>query len=397
MNALKDNKFLYIIAFGAMFMMGYVDGMRGPLIPYIRSTFGVNYSSIGVMLLMANLGYLIASFLGGIFCDKVGQKKVAVFGFICVFSGILGIYLSFSFGLFLFMMALLNIGMGSIEMSTNSLISIIVLKKQALIMSLLHFFYGAGASIGPRYSGLLLSINIEWQRIYFYSLVLVALLLIYLIVVRYPQGRSSGHRNKLPFSSIIGDRKVLLFGAFIGFYYSTELGVANWLVNYLNVIHNMEELESSFYLSLFFGLFTLGRLFGGFVVEKIGYVNSIISFMVVSMLLFGGGIILGRQYVFLISFCGLSFSIVFPTTVTVILNEFKVSTSSVLGFIITMGSAISMASNWLIGKLNDLLGVRAGFNSILGFVLIVVILSLSLKVVVENAKERVHEADNIQL
>lgn len=375
----KNFKYLYVVAFGAMFMMGIIDSMRGPMIPGIRSTFDVSYSSIGGMLFIASLGFLISTFFGGVLCDKLGQKKVMYFGYMCVILGILGVSWSMNFGMFLFTMGFLNIGLGSIEMSVNSLVSIIFVKNQAVMMNLLHFFYGVGASIGPRYSGVLLNRGIMWQKIYFFSLLMVASLLAYMAFIRFPEGTKYGDKDTVSFSMIIKDRKVLLFGIIVGFYFASELGVANWFANYLGVVYEMDELSSSFYLSVFFGVFTLGRLGGGFIAERMGYLNSILVFMTAAFLLFTGGIILGNKYVMLISFCGLSFSIVFPTLMTVILSQFKKSTSSTLGVIITMGSGINMLSNWLIGVVNDIFGVRVGFIVIIGFIAVFLGLFIALR------------------
>lgn len=372
-------KFLYVVAYGAMFMMGIIDSMRGPMIPGIRATFNVNYSSIGSMFLIASLGFLIATFFSGILCDRLGQKKVMYFGYVCAFFGILGIAYSSNFGIFLLMMGFLNIGMGAIEMSVNSLVSIIFVKNQAVMMNLLHFFYGAGSSVGPRYSGILLNSNIRWQNIYLWSLVIVAGLLIYIVFTRFPHGARPGVRDAVSIMEIVRDRRVLLFGVIAGFYYACELGISYWFVNYLGVVHNMNELSSTFYLSLFYGLFTLGRLWGGFIAEKLGYMNAILVFMIVSFVLFSGGILLGGKYILLISFCGLSYSIVFPTLMTVVIRYFKKSTSSTLGFIVMMGSAINMASNWIIGKVNDLFGVEAGFNILIAFIGILITLIVVLR------------------
>lgn len=376
---MKNKKVYYVLAFCAMLIIGFTDGLRGPLIPGIRSTFSIDYSSIGVMFFTAGLGFLMSTFFGGLLCERLGRKKVLMFGFVCVLLGITGISYSMSFAFFVFMMGFLNIGLGAVEIGINSLVAVIFVKNQAILMNLLHFFYGAGASIGPWHSGKLLSISFTWQNIYMAALMPVAIVFIYLIVLKFPEKSQLGHQERVPLKSIVKDRKVLLFGAALGFYVSSELGITNWFVNYLAVVYKMDELRGAAYLSLFFITFTAGRLVGGFIAEKLGYLRSIIIFMGASLILFTGGTLLGERYVFMISLCGLSFSIVFPTMVSVVIKEFKKSTSSILGFVITMSSGINMLSNWMIGKLNDSFGVMMGFMTVIIFMVIVIILVWAIK------------------
>jgi fucose permease len=254
-------------------------------------------------------------------------------------------------------------------------------------MNLLHFFYGLGASIGPRYSGQMISMGFVWNDVYFYSLALVAVLFIFTVLVKPPERKNHGHEEKIPLKDILKDKRAILFGTSMGFYVACELGVANWFVNYLTVVYKMSELQGSTMLSLFFITFTAGRLVGGFIAERLGYFKSVLIFLGTSLILFTGGILLGRQYVFLISFCGLAFSIVFPTLTTIVIGEFRKSTGSILGFIITMSSVINMFSNWIIGKINDSIGVDKGFMIIGVYIVIAIVLVIILKRTVPAREE----------
>lgn len=375
----KTYKFIYVLAFGVMLMMGFLDSLRGPIIPNIRAGFNINYTSVGTMLFIASLGFLVSTFFSGILCDRIGQKKVLFLGFICTVSGILTIGISPNFGALLAAMGLLNIGLGSVEMGVNSVVSGIVLKKQAMFMNFLHFFYGLGASIGPRYSGVLIKINISWRHIYLLSLIFVGALFIYLMTLKFPESLKRGKSESLSIFVIVKDKKALLFGAGLGLYVSCETGIGNWLTNFLTIEYKMDSLKSSFYLSLFFIVFTIGRLIGGFIAERLGYLKSVLIFLTAALLLFSTGMLLGGKYVFLFSLCGFFFSIIYPTIVSTALGEYKKATASVLGFVVTMSSGINMFSNWFIGKLNDLFGVRVGFGIIIVYMVIAITIVVVLR------------------
>ena len=69
-------------------------------------------------------------------------------------------------------------------------------------------------------------------------------------------------------------------------YVAVELGVGAWLMEYLQQVRDQTVAQSSFYLSGFFAMIMLGRFFGSFVVEKLGYLR------VVGVALLGGMICL---------------------------------------------------------------------------------------------------------
>lgn len=54
------------------------------------------------------------------------------------------------------------------------------------------------------------------------------------------------------------------------------MGVGGWLVNYLEKAHNFTMEKSSLVLSAFFFCFMMARLVFGPIIDKIGFVKSIL-------------------------------------------------------------------------------------------------------------------------
>jgi fucose permease len=136
--------------------------------------------------------------------------------------------------------------------------------------------------------------------------------------------------------------------------------------------------QSATYLSLFFVTFTLGRLIGGYMMERIGYVQGILWFAVITLCLYIAGQVLGQDGALLFSLTGFFISIMFPTVMAMIMHEFRVGTGSIMGFIITASGSVNMLFNWVIGQTSDLLGVRAGFASFMIYTVIAIGLLLLL-------------------
>jgi fucose permease len=149
-----------------------------------------------------------------------------------------------------------------------------------------------------------------------------------------------------------------------------EIGTGNWLVSYLRGTYGLGAEEGAQFLSLFFLFFTLGRLVGGYIVERAGYVRCIFGFGVAILALDAGGFLIGRDGVLLFSITGFFISTMYPTFMALIMKEFPIGTGSVMGFVITAVAAVNMLMNWVVGQTSDLLGVAAGFGSFMVYMVV---------------------------
>lgn len=368
MNDADNKNSLVVLAFTIMALLGFLMNLKGALIPSIKNDFNINYSNIGLMFFIGDIGFMLANLLGGIAAEKFGIKKILYLGFLAIISAIIGINFIGSFsGLVLFMTILLT-GMGLFEIGLNSLGAKIFTTNTAVMMSLLHFFYGIGSSVSPKYAGSLLIRGFSWEKVYLFSLFLVGLVFIFLVLSSFPPNETTVKSDSLSIYEVVGDKKVWLFVASLGFCIVSELVISNWLINFLQEIHGLDINSASIYLTLFFITFTIGRISGGFLAERLGYVNIIIYFTAITACLISGGLILGGKWIILFSFTGFFISIMYPTIMTIITKEFKNNTTTIMGFIIASASALNMTVNWIIGKTSDNLGVFKGFASILIYI-----------------------------
>jgi fucose permease len=357
-----------------MVMLGFINNIRGTLVPSFRSFFGASYSQIGFMLMAASLGFMAATFYGGIAASRFGLKKVIACGFLLSAFSISLMGFIYQFIFLILLMSLLGVGLGFIEIGANSLGAKIFVKKSAMMMNMLHLFFGVGASIGPRYAGWLLNLNFNWYQIYYTALILIAFLMIYLLFSKFPSELENDKKDNIAIKDIITQKKVWFFAILLGSGVAVEVGIGSWLVNYLYVGRSFSAAAASSYLSLFFVVFTLGRLVGGYFTEHLGYIKILFYFSFGMIFLFSVGLFVSGSYgAIMFAMVGFFVSIIFPTTMAIIMYEFKRGVSSYMGFIITTASAINMLSNWLIGTITDFFGVFIGFASISIYMFIVLI------------------------
>ncbi len=374
-------------AFAVMFSLGFVDNLRGALIPEWIAFFRISYSDIGFYLFISSLGYLLATFLGGLAADRWGQKKVIFAGFALLAAVILGYQGTSSFVPFVLLSLFLNAGFGFLDIGLNSLGARIFVRNSALMMNYLHLFFGLGSSAGPLFAGRLLGGGAGWAAVYLGALGLILPVFLLLGAVRFPPreppkpcgaqepqaetGGTDGGREETSGRERAGRESrlrravpLLLFSFLLAFCEVLEIGTAGWLANYLQAARGMDAEISARYLSFFFLAFTLGRAFAGAIPERLGHRPAMALFALLGAVTLGLGMLL-PGIPGLLSLTGFAASILFPTVMAMIMEAFPRNSGRAMGTVISLAGVINMSFQWLIGILNDVLSVEWGFFSLL--------------------------------
>jgi fucose permease len=352
-----------IFIFIMMILAAAAENVRGIFIPLFKNDFLVNDTEIGFMLTVSSLGYLIFTYIGGVLCEKIGQKNVFLAGFMSIIVSLVGLWASKSYVILLFFMFIMNIGLSLISIAINTIIPVLFISFQAVLMNLTHFCYGLGSTVVQRISGVLLFNGVGWRNIYLAEAALFSLVFLFFLPIKIPNTHKSktegneGTKN----SGLFKNKLVYFYMLGLGFYVFAEMGTASWLVNFIEKTYAFDKSRSSFYLALFFGLLTVGRLIGGFIAERVGYLRLVLISLTAATVLFFAGITLGEGGLIIISMSGLFFSVTFPTVLVTISKVFKSNGAYATGIIVTASSSLNMVLNMLMGYLNDNIGIYSSF------------------------------------
>lgn len=357
----KNNWVALTFIFIMMVLIAITENTKGIFIPGFKAEFGVNDAQIGNMIILTSLMYMFATFIGGTLCQKIGQKKVFIIGLVTIICSLLILSRADSYNMLLVGIGISSAGVATIAIASNTIIPVIVLTAQTIIMNVTHFCYGLGSTIGQRLFGVLTADGINWRTMYFGLAIVYVVVLVVFLFVKMPRVEKAEEEQKIPFIKLMSNKLILFYMIALGFYAFAEQGTGNWFVNYMQVSYGFDYQRSSFYLSLFFGIFSIGRLFGGIVVEKLGYFNVLITSVLVGSILFIIGITIGSSGMALVSLAGLFYSIIFPTTVLTISKVFNKNSAYITGIVITASSFIAMILNRIIGNLNELVGTSVAF------------------------------------
>ncbi len=368
-----------MIAYGtffAFFLFGWIGNMAGAAIPTILQELRLTYSQVGTMFFGVSLGVFLATLLIGPLADIIGKKAVVFTSCGCFAAGIIG-FSSFNiFGVLTASMFFIGLALGSLEVGGHLIIVDLYPGNKGRYLNLLNFFYGVGSMLVPFYVGFLLSANVSWRTIYRSGLPLVAVLFVYFLLIRPPQSSSSSssaafdwkHVGKTAFS---GDMPAFYFIMML--YVAAELGTSTWMVEFLQKTKAQSVMTSSLFLSLFFGMMTVGRFVGSFVVERVGYLKSMVFASFGAILCVAVGTFGPASLAFVLPVSGLCYSIVFPTLTATVSELHQENTGTILGLLFTFSGLGGMLGPWLIGVLSDWTTIRTGFGMITLFCVVVCI------------------------
>jgi FHS family glucose/mannose:H+ symporter-like MFS transporter len=351
------------IAFLCLFLLGLIDNLKGPTLTPLLTDLQFSDAQGGSIMLWAYLGFLAAALLVGIASDVVGNRAVVLATAFFLLVGIAGYSVAQQFGLMSAFMAVLGVGLGCTDMAGNLIIISYYSQNKGRYLNLMGFFHGLSSTISPYYAGLLLGAGVSWRQVYQYPLMAVGLLLILGIFAPFPRPQVQ-NKSGMDFRAI--GRVFLQPG--IGWYFivmilyvAAEIGIAAWLVTYLQRIHNLSVTESSIFLSLFFAGLMVGRLLGTLFVERVGYLRSILIVATCATLCIAVGLFGPGKAYWLLPLTGLFFAIIFPTLTAAASDRVTENVGTLMGLLFAFCGVGGALGPWLIGVVSNAAGIQAGF------------------------------------
>lgn len=356
------------------------DNFKGIFVPFFKEDFQISNTLAGYLMTASLLVYALFQYIGGILVERLGHKRVVGLGILLAVIALVGLGTSRSFAALLTSMALLNSGMAMFNVTVNTLGPLLPVASTVVLMNIINFSYGVSNTAAQKFTGSLLARGVSWRAFYWFMLVCLVLLFGYLSLLQIPHY----HRNKALLGAkgrLFSNKMLYFFILALGFYLAAEYGTGNWFVNYMTEAYHLDPNQRSIYIALFFGLETVGRLFGGFVAARLGYSASMLIYGSGALALTTAGILLGRPGLLIIALAGLFYSILYPTLMLSISDVFQESAAYAIGLILMSGTLIAMLVNLLMGIANDRLGVQPAFLIIsicqAGFVLMVALIRIS--------------------
>jgi fucose permease len=393
MHAKRNAIILMIIVYATMTLFGLVENIKGVSFPLIKVEFNAAYDEQGGLVSLTWFGYVLFCLVAGFFLSRFGIKKAMLSGYVLIGLGTMAALVMPGFWTVTGALLLVNAGFGFFEVGTNALATQIFRTRTAVLLSLMHFFYGVGAVLAPKAAGLLTSgLGLGWRQVYLAALVPVALVGLAAMASRFPRSADSAPAVPSPVTALpqthirpsfgvaLRNPLVWSFSLALGFMEVVEFGAANWGGLHLKDVYGLDpRTVGASFVSMFYLLFTISRLLGGFAVERIGYMRSLLGASVALVLIYAAGFGLGQAGIWLLPVSGLFVATLWPTLMALAMHAFGSDAPVMTSAVIVISGAINAVFQLAIGLTNRWLGEAWGYRSCLLYAIIVILALLQLR------------------
>lgn len=301
-----------VTALMAFVVLGLPDGGLGVAWPTIRAEFGRSLADLGIVIASGSVGYLTVSVLYGRLHKRFGTGSLLTGGSMLLLLGLVGVALVPAWVLIVVSAATMGAGGGLIDTGLNAHAA---LAFDIRSINLLHACYGVGATLGPIFVTVSLTMTETWRGGY---LTMAGLqLAVLVLVLSRRHSWVAGSDEPGPRRSPRRLRSWLLLLMFF-LYTGVEVSTGQWSFTLLTEGRGYDTSTAGIWVALYWGGLTAGRLGLGLFGDRPSSLGTLHTSM--SLALLGLGILWvnpGGFGVVGLPITSLGLAAVFPTLIAV--------------------------------------------------------------------------------
>ena len=272
---------LLIVIYIAFMGMGVPDSLFGAAWPAIYRGLNVPVGWASIISVIIAIGTIVSSLNAAKVAQRFGTAKVTLVSTFMTAISILGFSLSHHFAWLILFSIPIGFGAGAIDAVLNNYVA---LHYKASHMNFMQCCYGVGVSVSPYLMSLALSKAANWNQGYFMAFWLQAAITL-VVLASLPLWKKVKHSGQLNADTeeqiVVPTRKLLK---------NTQLRIAcvmciatcgleslctGWGATFLVETRNITvDLGAKLIIAFYLGM-TLGRLFAGFIADKLKSWNVI--------------------------------------------------------------------------------------------------------------------------
>jgi fucose permease len=330
---------LLLIAFLSFIIIGLPGGALGVAWLYIQNTFELGLDSLGLLLTFSTVGRLITAFTSGRLIARLGAGQFFLAGSLLSITGVLGFMLAPAWPFLLAAEFIRGMGSGVIDAGINTFVAP---RYSASRLNWLHACFGIGLTFGPALvTVLVIDLAQSWRVAYAVLAALFMLLTAIFALTRKCWGTPEISDKVACSSEDVHIRDTLrlfmmwLCLALFFFYGGAEIGAGQLLNSLFVEGRGIDPKTSGFWVSFYWGSFTVGRMLIGIFVDRVGPRALLRACMMGTVL---GALLIWWNATPEVSFAGLavmglSLAPVFPTLVAVTPDRVGIAhTPNAIGF-----------------------------------------------------------------
>ena len=268
----KDKK-IRILAFMQMLLISMMAVSIPALITTFQKVFNLSIAQSAIIPVIGTVGGFITNLLVARISAHIGLKRLnQYFLLLGILSGFL---LGFTRNIYLFLLGMMLIGINTAFGLTTTSTIFAHIKKEFQNYGLFHAFFGIGGIISPAIIGWILNRNYDYEYIYLFLAFIYIIFFIFVSLSNLLENRKYESIRFKEAVAIIKKKFVLPVLILIILEAGSEQGLITWSGNLFQDSIGLSVELSSFYLSLYWIVFTLSRLFTQLLEDKFGKLNTV--------------------------------------------------------------------------------------------------------------------------
>lgn len=356
-----------MVCYICFLVFGAADTSKSVYLPLIQKFYHLEYDYQGLFVFTASIGYITLSLFVGYLVVRLGIKITLIMGLSILIISMLGA--TFFVNIWVLLGFLIIGGCGSvfIDVGSNTWGTMLFQHHKAVMMNILHFFYGLGAAIGPTYTGWAsLLIDMDYRGVFISVLILLVVGLIAVLCIPKQQSVKDDEEGADPNFTILSalkDPAVYLLGLAQGCIAGTENITTNWSPIYFRDLYGWDvHTKGAHFVTLFFAVYSISRAVSGFLIDAIGEIKSLMLLLFSVILLYILGFCLGEKGAIVLISTGAFVAPLFPTFLTVAMLLFKRNVSKCTCVILLFYMIISQVVQYFVGLICKYMGVQWGYR-----------------------------------
>lgn len=267
----RFDAFTVSLAYLAFIGIGMSAGLLGVAWTSMQTEFEVPLDAVGFMLTASTLGYLTASFYSGMLAHRFGIGRLLTLGGALMVVGLLAAVLSPNFWLLVVLTLLTGFGSGTIDAGLNAYLA---QHHSERAMNWLHAAFGVGVTVSPLILAEVFKAEQSWRVGYGivcgFIAVLTVVLLFTIPIWRRELPQSEGkpvHRRSVrdTLRMPLVWMGILMFFVYAGL----EATPGQWVFTLFTQSRGIAEVAASQWVSIYWGSFTIGRIFFGAIITRV--------------------------------------------------------------------------------------------------------------------------------
>jgi fucose permease len=352
----SDPKKQIALMLAAMVGFALFVSTRNILLPAFRQSFAIGNTLMGVLVFAFSLVFTISTYMAEGLCRRLGHKRVVVGALLIMTAMALILYWVESVLVFCLLFVGQAMLVAVLLFGLNTLVPLIAVRNQAFLMNVLHLGYSLGAMAMSKVIGIGMGAGLTWHQIYLIVAACLGLIALLNVLGRYP-GESvhvQAHEEDKDRLTMRNPLLLTVIGAFAAAVVA-ETVVNQWFSNYMVESFSFQVSQAADVVFVYLVTHALGRLIGGFAVDRIGIQRSLVVYSTAACIITGTGIAMGASGLYMIAASGFFLSIVYPTSLHFAQTLFADQSARATSLVLTSISFINMFTGIAVGALNDLI------------------------------------------